>query len=189
MPEKPRILSKQRSSPPRFPGRLVFTYLPPVDFAAHVFGPESPEVAEALGWVDRVWSEIAARLPAGVEMYGTADHGVMPIPEEGKLLIRDDRFRPLDFWGDPRAVMVRGSMRLIGALAEQTGARLVLPEEFRPWLGDGPDHPKLGSRLPTAILLARPGTVILPWGFDKRLRGYHGGIEPIEVEVPLLVAG
>ncbi|MGH8924202.1 MAG: alkaline phosphatase family protein [Acidimicrobiia bacterium] len=169
------------------PGTLVFTYLPPVDFAAHVFGIDSVEVGSALAWVSSVWEGIARRLPAGVTLMGTADHGVMGIPEEGKQIIRDDRFRPLEFWGDPRAVMVRGSMRLTRELADLTGAKLIEPDEFRPWLGDAEGHRQLSARLPNAVLLAPPGSVILPPGFDKRLRGYHGGLEPVEVEIPLLM--
>jgi hypothetical protein len=45
----------------------------------------------------------------------------------------------------------------------------------------------LGPRLPTAVLAAPEGKVILPKGFDKRLVGYHGGLAYQEVEVPLLV--
>jgi hypothetical protein len=168
------------------PGTFVFTYLPPVDFAAHVFGPGSEETNDALIWVDSIWRRLCETLPSTAAMWGTADHGVMPIPEEGKLLIRDDRFRPLEFWGDPRGVMVRGSRRLTVELAERCGARLVDRDEFLPWLGDGSPHPHLEQRLPDAMLLAAPGQVILPWGFDKRLRGYHGGLDPIEVDIPLL---
>ncbi|MGI8513762.1 MAG: alkaline phosphatase family protein [Acidimicrobiia bacterium] len=171
------------------PGTFVFTYLPPVDYAAHVFGPGSAEVAGALTWVSSVWGAIVNRLPAEVVLMGTADHGVMPIPEEGKILIRDERYRPLEFWGDPRAVMVKGSARLTRELCDLTGARLVEPAEFVPWLGDGHAHHHLASRLPDAVLLAQPGQVILPWGFDKRLVGYHGGLEKIEVDIPLLVRG
>ena len=168
------------------PGTLVFTYLPPVDFAAHVFGPGSSEVNEALAWVSSVWEGLVLKLPSEVALLGTADHGVMPIPESGKLLVRDDRYRPLEFWGDPRAVMVRGSQRLISELGGTTKARVVGRDEFIPWLGEGA-HRHLASRLPDAILLAPPGHVILPWGFDKRLAGYHGGLDPIEVEIPLLI--
>ena len=167
-------------------GTFVFTYLPPVDYAAHVFGVESAEVNEALAWVSAVWEGLAAGLPARVELLGTADHGVMPIAEEGKLILRDPRYRPLEFWGDSRAVMVRGSRRLTRELADLTGARLVERDEFLPWLGDDPPHRHLAARLPDAVLLAQPGQVILPWGFDKRLRGYHGGLDPIEVDIPLL---
>ncbi|MGH8957577.1 MAG: alkaline phosphatase family protein, partial [Acidimicrobiia bacterium] len=171
------------------PRTFVFTYLPPVDYAAHVFGINSVEVSDALTWVSAVWEGIARRLPPGVVLRGTADHGVMGIAEDRKLLIRDDRYRPLEFWGDPRAVMVRGSMRLTRELADRIGAKLVEPEEFRPWLGGAEGHRHLSGRLPDAVLLAPTGSVILPWGFDKRLRGYHGGLEPIEVDIPLLAVG
>ena len=171
------------------PRSLVFTYLPPVDYAAHVFGIDSMEVADALVWVSAVWEGIARELPSGVALLGTADHGVMGIAEDHKLLIRDERYRPLDFWGDPRAVMVRGSMRLTRELADVTGAKLVEPYEFRPWLGGEEAHPQLSGRLPDAVLLAPPDAVILPWGFDKRLRGYHGGLEPVEADIPLLAVG
>ncbi|HJR86786.1 MAG TPA: hypothetical protein VJ930_03940, partial [Acidimicrobiia bacterium] len=61
--------------------------------------------------------------------------------------------------------------------------------EFRPWLGGEEAHPQLSGRLPDAVLLAPPDAVILPWGFDKRLRGYHGGLEPVEADIPLLAVG
>ena len=170
------------------PGTLVFTYVPPVDFAAHVYGLESPEYGEAMATAARIWSRIANSLPTGVALIGTADHGVPEIPEAGKILIRNKLYLPLEFWGDPRAVMIRGSRRLTGQLADETGGVLIGPEQFVPWLGPGPRHKELDRRLPDAVLLAPPGKVILPPGFDKRLMGYHGGLSPEEVAVPLLVA-
>ena len=167
---------------------LVFTYVPPVDFAAHVFGLESPEYSEAIATAAGIWSGIAERLPSNAVMIGTADHGVPPIAETGKILVRNKLYVPLDFWGDPRAVMVRGSRRLIGRLAAETGAAVIEPDEFVPWLGPGPRHKELDRRLPDSVLLAPKGKVILPPGFDKRLVGYHGGLSREEVAVPLLVA-
>jgi hypothetical protein len=167
---------------------LVFTYVPPVDFAAHVFGLESPEYSEAMATAAGIWSGIVERLPANAVMIGTADHGVPAIAETGKILVRNKVYLPLDFWGDPRAVMVRGSQRLIGRLIAETGAVGVNPEQFIPWLGPGPRHKELDRRMPDAVLLAPPGKVILPPGFDKRLVGYHGGLSREEVAVPLLVA-
>lgn len=169
-------------------GTLVFTYVPPVDFAAHVFGLASPQYSEAMMTAAGIWSGIASRLPGHAVMVGTADHGVPAIAETGKILVRNNLYRPLDFWGDPRAVMVRGSQRLIRRLAAETGAELVEPERFVPWLGPGPPHQDLDRRLPDALLLAPRGKVILPPGFDKRLVGYHGGLSREEVAVPLLVA-
>lgn len=169
-------------------GTLVFTYVPPVDFAAHVFGLDSSEYSEAMATAAGIWSGIADRLPDHAVMIGTADHGVPAIAETGKLLVRNKLYTPLDFWGDPRAVMIRGSQRLMRRLAAETGAELVEPERFVPWLGPGPRHQDLDRRLPNALLLAPRGKVILPPGFDKRLVGYHGGLSPEEVAIPLLVA-
>ena len=171
------------------PGSLVFTYLPHVDVAAHVFGQESLQYEKAMAMAAGVWSGIVERLPTGAVMIGTADHGVPGFAERAKVLVRNDLYRPLEFWGDPRAVMVRGSSRLIRSLAADTGGKLIGPSQFIPWLGPGPKHPDLERRLPDAVLLAPPGKVILPPGFDKRLVGYHGGLSPEEVSVPLLVAG
>ncbi|MGQ0848097.1 MAG: alkaline phosphatase family protein [Actinomycetota bacterium] len=172
-----------------WPGRFIFTYLPPVDFAAHVYGMGSPEYAESLRQVTSIWAALADRLPSDVVMVGTADHGMVTVPETAKLLIRDDLYRPLEFFGDPRAVMVRGSARLTQRLADETGAELIDPDRFTTWLGPGPFHPRLRNRLPDFVLLAPPESVILPPGFDKRLVGYHGGMSDNERAIPLLVAG
>ena len=169
------------------PGRFVFAYWPPVDFAAHVFGMQSFEYAEALREVAHIWKGLAQALPLGAVLLGTADHGMAPIAEEGKLVIRDPEFRMLDCFGDPRAVMIRGSSRLIAELARRTGGELIGPDQFLPWLGATKTHPRLTDRLPSQVLLARPGTVILPPGFDRRLVGYHGGLTEDEVAIPLMV--
>lgn len=171
------------------PGTLAFTYVPPIDYAAHVWGQHSTEYAEAIKSAVRVWTGISAALPPNAVAVGTADHGVVGINEEGKVLIRDDIYRPLDFWGDPRGVMVRGSQRLIDRLAVETGAELVDPGGFVPWFGPGTPHRQLRDRLPDGLLLAPSGKVLLPPGFDKRLVGYHGGLTAEEVRIPLLVAG
>lgn len=171
------------------PGVLVFTYVPPIDFAAHVWGQDSAEYGDAMRASASVWAGISSGLPSQAVMVGTADHGVAAIPEEGKILIRDDVYRPLDFWGDPRAVMVRGSDRLIVRLASETGAQLIERDRLIELLGPGPHHRQLSQRLPDAVLLAPDGKVLLPPGFDKRLVGYHGGLTPEEVSIPLMVSG
>jgi hypothetical protein len=170
------------------PRRFVFAYWPPVDFAAHVFGMQSIEYSEALREVADIWRGLAKAVPPGAVLLGTADHGMASIAEAGKLVIRDAEFRMLDCFGDPRAVMIRGSSRLVGELTRRTGGELVGPDQFLPWLGASKPHPRLTERLPMHVLLARPGTVILPPGFDRRLVGYHGGLTDEEVAIPLLVA-
>jgi hypothetical protein len=69
-------------------------------------------------------------------------------------------------------------------LAEKTGAIVTDPLAL---LGPDPS-PATRSRVGDALLLAPPGKVLLPPGFDKRLHGYHGGLARDELEIPLLIA-
>ncbi|HEY5889301.1 MAG TPA: alkaline phosphatase family protein, partial [Acidimicrobiia bacterium] len=165
------------------PGRFIFTYVPHVDYAGHVFGLTSPEFNEAIGVASRIWDEIHHRLPAGVALLGTADHGLIDYAEDDKMLIRDARFDTLRMGGDSRGVQVWSTSDTAGSLASMTGGELVAPESL---IG-----PKVTTRalerLPPNLLLAPGGKVLLPRGFDKRLRAYHGGLAPGELLIPLLL--
>lgn len=165
------------------PGRLVFTYLPHVDVAGHVFGLGSDEFADAMRLAVSVWEGIAAGIPAGAALLGTADHGLLEFHENQKHLVREPRYDALRFAGDPRGVHLWGDPGLMHDLAEETGGRLVDPAAL---IGPNPSDAAL-SRLGERVLLAPDNLVILPKGFDKRLRCYHGGLNPAEVEIPLLV--
>lgn len=168
----------------REPGRLVFTYFPQVDFAAHLWGQDSTEYESALRAMDTAWSQIAAR--AGVPVLATADHGHLDYRAEDKILLRDPAYNDLTFFGDPRSLFVRGDVDLIERVADESGTRPVWTND-RDGLWAGHRHPRLHERLPDAILMAPPRRVLLPRGFDKRLTGYHGGLAPQEVGIPLLV--
>jgi hypothetical protein len=163
--------------------RFIFTYVWQVDFAAHVNGLGSSEFAEAMSLAARVWDGLSSRLPDDVALIGTADHGLLEFAEEDKILIRDQRFDQLRFAGDPRGVLLWGDRSLIDALAEETGGKLVHPVQFA-----GPNPSAAARRrLGNDLLIPPDGKVILPPGFDKRLRCYHGGLSPTEIEIPLLV--
>lgn len=169
------------------PGRLVLTYYPNVDIAAHVSGQGSYAYTGAVEEAAGIWERLALRLPEDVGLIGTADHGHIDYRGTDKHLIRDRKYDPLSFFGDPRSVYVSGPSELIDDLASDTGAASVDPDELLTWLGPGAPHPDLKGRLPDRLLLAPRGRVLLPRPFDKRLIGYHGGLEPAEAEVPLLV--
>lgn len=166
------------------PNRLVFTYFWPIDFAGHVHGLDSSEIAEALRSAANLWEGIVSRAPPGVTVLGTADHGLIGYDEADKILIRDRRFDGLRFAGDPLGVQLWGDPARFQELAETTGGTLVDPIAML-----GPDSgPDARARVGDALLLAPPGRVLLPPGFDKRLRAYHGGIGKDEMEIPLLIA-
>jgi hypothetical protein len=117
------------------PGRLIFTYVPFIDYSGHVFGQESLEFAEAMRLASDVWQRIAAGLTPGVALVGTADHGLMEVTDSDKLVVRDPRFASLRFAGDPRGVHMWGDPGIMEDLAEVVGGALVDPASF---LGPAP---------------------------------------------------
>ena len=168
------------------PGRLVLTYFPAIDVAAHVRGQTNQAYRAALAEGGQIWQELVTRLPPSVGLVGTADHGHLDYAEKDKLLIREPRFDRLRFFGDPRSTYVSGPDDLILDLAASTGATEVTPPQLRELLGPPPPHPELAERLPDRLLLAPRGKLLLPKPFDKRLIGYHGGVESEEIQIPLL---
>lgn len=165
------------------PGRFIFTYVPFVDVAGHMTGQGSEEYTAAMKAAAAIWEGLASGLAPGVTLVGTADHGLMEVTEDDKLLVRDPRFDTLRFAGDPRGVHLWGDRDLMDDLATSVGGTLVDP---LPWLGPDPTEKTL-SHVGERLLVAPEGKAVLPRGFDKRLRCYHGGLMPEEVEIPLLV--
>lgn len=165
------------------PNRFIFTYFWPVDFAGHVYGLDSSQFAESLGIASNIWEQIVAGVPPDVTVIGTADHGLIEYAEEDKILIRQKVFRGLRYAGDPRGVQVWGDQALLADLAEETGSEMADPLGL---LGPEPG-PMAVQRTGDTLLLAPHGKVLLPPGFDKRLHSYHGGLDPAELEIPLLV--
>jgi hypothetical protein len=169
------------------PNRLIFTYFQQVDFAAHVWGQRSGDYLSALTSVDRAWSALCTRLAPEVTLVGTADHGHVDYREADKIPMRDEFDRLIAF-GDPRSVYLRGGSEPIAAFAEQAGAAVLSIDDLRRlWGAERGTHPQLARRQPEAAVLAPRGKVLLPKGFDRRLIGYHGGLDPAELEIPLLV--
>ena len=165
------------------PGRFIFTHVPFVDYAGHVFGQGSTEFADAMTLAATIWETILAGLPPGAAVVGTADHGLLEVSESDKILIRDPQFDRLRKAGDPRGVQLWGDEALIADLESLTGGSIVDPVSL---LGPGLTD-VARSRLGERLLLAPPGKVVLPRGFDRRLRCYHGGLSPEELAIPLLV--
>lgn len=167
----------------REPGRLVFAYFPLVDVAGHVYGLASDEFSDAMSTAVRVWEQISASLPHGAALLGTSDHGLVEFSEANKLIIRDSRFDDLRLAGDTRGVHMWAGDELISDFAAVTDGRLADPSAL---IGPGPTQSAL-ARLGRRLVLAPNDKVIIPRGFDKRLRCYHGGLTPDEVHIPLLV--
>lgn len=168
------------------PHRFVFAYWPDVDVAAHVSGRASAEYRRTVTQAARLWDRLRDRIDG--PLIGTADHGHLDYRESGKYLLRDPEVDRVTWYGDSRSLMVRGDRSVAERITADTGASWYGPEDFREWMGTDPEpHPELDARLPQAVALAKPDTLLLPPGFDRRLVGYHGGLSRAEVEIPLLI--
>jgi hypothetical protein len=165
------------------PGRFVFTYVPFVDVAGHMFGQGSDEFAAAMKAAAAVWEGIMSRLPPATALFGTSDHGLVEVGEPDKILIREPRYDSLRFAGDTRGVHLWGDPGLIEDLSDLVDGELVDPV---PLLGPDPTTQTL-SHVSRQVLLAPRGKAVIPKGFDKRLRCYHGGLTREEMEIPLLL--
>lgn len=168
------------------PGRLVLAYLPQVDFAAHVAGQQSAEYAQAVRLVDTAWSHLAARLPDGVALIGTADHGHIDFPAHRQISLPRAPQQDLVLYGDSRAMFVRGDGE---ALSDDAPCTWVPRGETEGWWGPAPHHPEFERRRPDGVLLADDEHVLLHRHSDDRMTGHHGALTLAERELPLLVAG
>ena len=166
---------------------LIVVYLSPVDRAAHMHGQQSVEYRRALEGTTRLWNRLSRSVPSDTVLIGTADHGHLDIPPEGKIRLGSHLTRGLDYWGDGRALMLCGPIEQIHRISERTQALYVDADQLRQWLGGGDPHPAL-EELPAAALLAPPNTVILPQHIHPHETGHHGGITPQEQLIPLLTA-
>jgi len=164
------------------PGRLVFTYLPHVDFAAHVYGQESDEYLEAIGTAAAAWHHAAHLVPPDVTLLGTGDHGHVDFERQVKIPKPDHDNRT--FYGDGRAMFVRGA----GApLAQSLPATWIPVEDMAGWWGPGPRHESFDARAPDGVLVADDDTLLLHRHSDDRMIGNHGALTDAERLIPLLV--
>ncbi len=170
----------------REPGRLIFVYLPNVDFAAHVWGQGATEYDDAVAAVRAVWEQITSRIPGDVVVIGTADHGHVDFPRSAHVLIPRKAHDHTTFYGDSRAMFVKGNG---GDLARDLGLEWVPRQDMEEWWGPGPHHESFAGRAPDGVLLPPADRLLLHRSSDDRLIGNHGGLTDAERRVPLLVAG
>lgn len=167
------------------PGRLVFLYIPHVDFAAHVGGQGSAEYDTAMDTANTIWKQLAQRIPSTVALIGTADHGHVDIADDHKVRLGNDAGVNRTLYGVERAMFVKGD----GAhLADGIPATWVPAAQLPELWGGGPMHPRFEERRPDGILFAHDTYAVFHKHSNDRLVGYHGGLMPAERETPLLVA-
>ncbi|HET7636524.1 MAG TPA: nucleotide pyrophosphatase/phosphodiesterase family protein [Candidatus Limnocylindria bacterium] len=183
------------------PGALLYAYLWQLDLAGHVHGPRSAEWLAELQRLDGALERLATALPPGTLLVVTGDHGMVELPEAGRM---DPRSEPglMDgvamLAGEPRARHVHtrpgAAETVLTAWRERFGERAwiasrdeaigagwfgpIVEEAVRPRIGDV----VVAARDPIGIVQPH----IAPR--EARLVGHHGSMTPEEQLVPLLLS-
>jgi predicted AlkP superfamily pyrophosphatase or phosphodiesterase len=164
-------------------GRLVFLYVPHIDFAAHVAGQDSDDYAEAMRVASTIWRRLAEGLPTDVGLFGTADHGHVDVEPDARCRVDEDGFNNSFISEDGRVLFIHGDPTPIVDLIDPTSVRV---EASAGWWGPEPVHPRFAERTPDSIVFLPPRTAMLSRHSNDRLIGYHGGVTAQEREIPLL---
>ncbi len=180
--------------------RLVYAYHPELDGVGHVRGVGSDAWRLHLQLVDRAVEALAARLPQGCHLVVTGDHGMLDLPETGKIDLDDEPALRLGvrlLAGEPRARHVHvtpgAEAEVLAAWRERLGDVMwvVSRDEaieagwFGPRVADRV-RPRIGDVVAAAC--APVGVVQRTVdGPLARLVGHHGSLTLEELLVPYVV--
>lgn len=181
------------------PGALVYCYLPEVDKAGHRHGVDSPQWTEALEAID---AALARRVPPGVGVLVTSDHGMLDVPAHRQVILEADHLDGVRHVG--------GEPRMLHVYLEEDADAAALTARWRADLDGLAD---IGTReqviadglfgtTVTSAAASRIGDLlVVPRGngaiydgtaHDQRGRsmiGQHGGFTPEERQVPVIRLG
>ena len=177
---------------------LVTVYHDQLDGTGHLFGCGSQAWRFQLGHVDMLAQQLAAAIPAGTQLYVTADHGMVDVAP-GDRVDADTTAGLLDgvalLGGEPRArhlYTTRGAAGdvlqtwrdLVGDRAwvlsrdEAVGAGWFGP--VAPWLADRIGDVVVATAGSAAVVATRAEVL------ESSLIGMHGSLTPADQLVPLL---
>lgn len=181
------------------PGSLVYCYLPEVDKAGHKHGVASGEWVAALEEVD---AALAARVPPGVGVLVTSDHGMVDVPVNRQVILEEEHLAGVrHVGGEPRMLHVHldpeadGAAALARWRADLEGVADVVTR------AEAIEHGLFGPTV-TAAAASRIGDVMAiargAWAIydgtaaDQRGRGMvgqHGALTAEERQVPVIRLG
>jgi predicted AlkP superfamily pyrophosphatase or phosphodiesterase len=177
--------------------RLVLLYFGPVDDAGHTWGPDSAQVNEALGVVDSAIGRLVEGLRARnlldrTNLVLTADHGMMNVSTEERLILIDD-FVDVSKLRVTTYGAVIGVIPTAGNEAEVERAMLAPHEHLTcSRKQDISEHLHYGAhpRVPAIFCLAEPGWLVLTRAigamgqiaYPQGFRGNHG-YDPVVPEM------
>ena len=179
---------------------FCYAYHGDLDLLGHVYGVGSLPWRLQLNHIDRLAAAIADGLPPGGQLVVTADHGMVTVPEQGRL----------DFDTEPT---LQAGVRLLGGdpraryLYTEPGATDDVLATWRELIGDrawivtrdeaihqgwfGPVvEDRVRDRIGDVVVAARTDFAVVRSSVRSRLApliGHHGSLTAAEQLVPLLV--
>ena len=182
---------------------FVYLYVNDLDSAGHSDGVGSDKWIAALSSIDAMVAQLLAKLPQGVRIWITADHGMINVAEkivmgadnnllEGIATIAGEpRMRHLYL---PQDANLAPTIDVIGRWQESLGEKVkMFTRESAIAAGLFGENVSLDAseRIGDVIAIAQENVVLLdPERADKEgaMVGHHGGDSPAESTVPLLTA-
>ncbi len=182
----------------------TFTYLyySGVDTAAHLHGPSSNAVAARVKQLDVALGRLAETIAGKARIVVSADHGGYDVRREQKLVVE-----PADGLSELLLTPPAGEPTAPG-FHVRPGRLAEFASRFRAWAGDdfvlltvdelddlrllGPEplSPATLQRIGDFVALSANGRAVV-YGLEPafmNMKGFHGGLMPLEVQVPLVVA-
>lgn len=176
---------------------LVYAYYEGADLVAHVYGPASAHYAAELRAVDRLVGDLLDVLPPSAGLLVTSDHGMVPVPDEGIVVVDTFDGALAGTSGEPRfrwlhAVPGATADLLAGAEERHGNAAWIIPRERlvdERWLGPPPEA-DVRKRLGEVVLVAREPVAFIDPVVPREgmLVAHHGSVTEDEMLVPLLYA-
>ncbi|MFD5225544.1 alkaline phosphatase family protein [Microbacterium sp. NPDC058342] len=182
-------------------GALVYCYLPEVDKAGHKHGVASGSWVAALEDID---AALARRVPDGVGVLVTADHGMVDVPSHRQLLLEakdgwHDGIRHIG--GEPRmlhvytepdtepaGILARWRRDLQGFADVISRVEAIDAGLFGPLVTDA-----ARARIGDILVIARSNVAVYDGEADDQrgrgMVGQHGGLTPEEWRVPFIRMG
>jgi predicted AlkP superfamily pyrophosphatase or phosphodiesterase len=166
------------TQPPATRPRLITVYFHEADTAGHHFGPDSPEVADAVAKVDAA----IGKLVEGIQKLGLkAETNLLIVSDHGMTEVSPQRVIPLDRYLDLESVQIDfsgavGGLRPLRGTAEELYEKLAAePRHFRVYRREEvPErlHFRKHRRIPPVIIVPDEGWMIV----RKQSEPLRGGL-------------
>lgn len=182
--------------------KYIYAYWPGFDALAHEHGVGSAAVSDHFARLDEAFNQLVSNL-AGTEtmLLLCADHGFVDVPDANQLSVNDmpelQQCLQLPLCGEPRLAYcyVRDGMQrqfvdfvrdeLAHAVDVVASRDLIRQGLF----GLGEPHGELSARVGDFALVMKDNYVLTQQLLGEsipQMRGFHGGLSQVEVEVPLV---